>query len=122
LLVNLSGNITARTTNMWIKALGVKLTGDLNLETTGDQIEAHLSSVLDGSVRLKTAASSIRLWMPADASADVNVTGAEPTAPFPLPATNDSHGNKRYHGLVNGGKVRFDLETSGGGQVYIQNK
>lgn len=122
LLVNLSGNITVHTTNMWIKAMGIQLNGDVEMETSGDQIEVHLSSVQDGSMRLKTVDSSIRLWMPVDASADVNVVGAEPTAPFPLPSTTDSHGNKRYHAPVNGGKIRFDLETSGGGQVYIQNK
>jgi hypothetical protein len=122
LLQNLHGDIVARTTSMWIKAYTVSLTAAVDLETTNAPIETRLAAALDGSLKVVTSNSSIRVELPAGSSVDVSVTGAHCEGPIALTPVNIPGEVERYHGVSNGGKVPLDLRTSGGGMVYLENK
>ena len=122
-LNNLSGPIVARTTGMWIKASNIKLASSVDLETTEAQVEVRLSSIDDGGqLTIKTTRAAIRVVVPADASLDLTAIGKECTAPVPMDPVESPGLTPRHHGVMNGGKVPLELQTSGGGAVYIQNK
>jgi hypothetical protein len=123
LLTNLSGDVTARTTGWYIKVYGLKLAGKVDLEDTEGWLEVHVDSVQDsGSLKCITTNSAIKLWMPADASVDVNLSARDYKAPFDLIKVEGNSAEPRLHAALNGGRVPFELRTTGGGSVYIQNR
>lgn len=123
ILRGLQSDITAHTNGMSIKAEGITLAGAIDLETSDCQLDLGLAAVKDGSVKLVTSDSAIRLFLPAEASVDLTVAGANkcegPITVSPVAAAGAA---KRLHGVANGGKVPFYLQTSGGASVFIQNK